>query len=220
MKKLIVIILFLHGAIVVGKCNNLQSAVMEAKVDDSTIQVIIQYELTVSKETNQIPFRLIEGDLATLSNLKVIMDGTTFPFELQSENARVKTGTLSFKKALTIGQSYRIKVEYQLNKGVLDKRLTIPVLFPDVTPIQADASFFTAQLWLPDQYVLESIFPAMRWTKKEGIYTFDLQVIPAWVKFDCYSGKLPLFGLERLVDVGVMVVLLGLIFVGWKKLKI
>ena len=93
----------------------------------------------------------------------------------------------------------------------------------DWKPAAATADAFQAVIQLSEEYSLRSVFPAMRWKidqqAAKSIYSFKLQTIPAWIKFKVFKGSPPLFSLELLVDLGVGLVLILLMLVGWKKLK-
>ena len=104
-----------------------------------------------------------------------------------------------------------------------DARTDTVIVFLSLDADSPNIYIQDADIQLPTEYSLQSIFPAMKWDKENqqsySRYYFNLQTIPAWIKFKIFRGSLPLFSLELLVDLGVGLVLILLMLVGWKKLK-
>lgn len=220
--KLLQVLIFM---IVLQVCSNAQSiqfGILRAEVSANLTQVSIQYEIKGDATLNQLPFRAIGWNQDQIEQVRVKINEKEIPLNLQMLNQRVAMGNMALKPTLSALKGQTFEVTYELSMGAQKGRLTIPVVFPDLQAEGSNNSFFSSTIRLEESYVLDAVFPAMTWKedKTKNDYHFELQVIPAWVKFHCYKGQIPFWRLERIVDVFVILVLLGLLLIGWKKIKL
>ncbi len=193
---------------------------LEKEVD--YLKVEITSTITVDSGALFIPLRVIGNGLEQLRNVEALIEMNKYQLELDRQNDRVAMAKIPFIPDIAADKPIELILTYQAPRGNSQK-ITVPVLFVDWKPEAASEDIFSAFIDVPEGYSLTSIFPSMRWKKevagKEYDYSFSLQSIPAWIKFKIYKGAFPLVTLDRLIDFGVLLVLLILILVGWRRLK-
>ncbi len=225
---LIVVLLICSFCVQAFSVNELEQARMEVDFDESlkNTMVRITCQIHLDSDVDRIPLRVVADERIALLNPKALIGGDTFEIDLKQINQRVARGNILGLRLSKSDSLLTLSIHYDLEGLVWNKKSVvtlIPVLFVDWKAEQASVDAFSAHLRLPKQYSLRSIFPAMIWKKKADedtdVYSFSLQTLPAWISCKIYIGPQPFFSLERLVDLGVILILLALMIIGWKKLK-
>ncbi len=206
--------------------NHLEHTKMEVMIFNTSepISVSISHTIHIDSNEQKIPLRVIGKSIAHIQKVKVRLEGQEYALNLNPINFKMSQGEIYLPAARVQSGQIKLEISYELNASTFDgkqKVVSIPILFVDWKPESAKAKAFVASIKADTRFALKSRFPAMKWKKESeenlNVYSFDLQVIPSWVKFKLYEGKLPLISLELLVDLGVIFVLLSLMFFGWKK---
>lgn len=201
---------------------------MEIDMEDLSDKIAIRVicKVAVDAGTNRIPLRMIGGENSALEIGLIRVEGREFSYELTNTNAKVQEGAILMRRPFIIDKEVEVIIDYKLGRIDPEKekhKLLLPLLFVDLEPGSTTSDTFDATISLSKEYALKGIFPAMKWEKLEegdlDVYSFSLQVIPAWVSFNLYKGQLPLFALEQVVDISVLLVLLVIFLVGWRKMK-
>ena len=195
---------------------------VDATQHPDTMHISIYFETSSDGTAQALPLRIIGNDLNTIVDLRCVLGTVNFPLEIDIQgNQRVGTGTLnlppSVEKDGTLAFGFRYKWPIQGNT------ITIPILHPKLPAASAESDTFESLITLPKDKVLRSQFPAMSWQKElkeeQVEYSFQLQVLPAWIKFKVYDDKSPFWSLERMVDFGVLLTLIVLGILGWNYLS-
>lgn len=225
---LMVLILLGNTQLRLFSANQLISAVMEVQLEESTDRIVVTINCRVSldSEIEQIPVRIVGDESIQILDPTLLIQGQIYPIDLKYLNQRVAKANILGIDQIGRDSLMDILIQYQVSTEAFQKRsktITVPVLFIDWKPEAASADAFKAIVQLPEGYSLRPVFPAMQWKKAQGasrsVYSFDLETVPAWVKFKVFRGSLPFFSLELLVDLGVITVLVFLMFLGLNKMK-
>lgn len=192
----------------------------------NTINVQITCQVRVDSEVAQIPVRVVADESIAIKNPIATIQNQDYKIDLKSINQRVAKGNILGLQFTGQDSLIDIIIRYELDGLDVKKtavKAIIPVLFIDWRPAQASADAFTAIIHLSKDQSLRSIFPAMNWKKhttaESDEYSFDLQTIPAWISFKLLEGEMPFFSIELLVDLGVILVLIILMAIGWQKFR-
>ena len=101
--------------------------------------------------------------------------------------------------------------------------LNIPIVYPENVKGQTGEGLFTAHVELPADIQVSEYFPVQRWITEPGPKTskhkLSLQAIPSVINIKGSTEPKSMRGTLLWVDLGVMIVLAGLLFLGWKKIK-
>ncbi|MEM6377520.1 MAG: hypothetical protein AAF705_04860 [Bacteroidota bacterium] len=207
----------------IASSQQLGAAKMTIDLTKTAVQINIEYQLTAEEPMDQLKLKGIGPDWLQMSDIQVQVQGKTYELTLEEEAHLVQALMVQFDDPLTIKESGSVIVSYQMRKPE-DKNqratYTIPVLYIDGKAAEASKDVFLVSLITQAGQTIQSIFPAMPWKKDaNNQYTFSMQVLPAWIKFNLYPGAAPFLTLERKVDFGVLFVLIGLLFFGAQRLK-
>ncbi|MEO0340281.1 MAG: hypothetical protein AAF242_13855 [Bacteroidota bacterium] len=201
----------------------LEGAQMDIDLTSTALQIDIAYRLTAGESMTQLKLKGIGPDWTQISNLQVQVQGKTYELMIEEEANLVQDLLVSLDTPLAINQVASCIISYQMRRLQAKNQrttYTIPVIYVDGEAAAADKDVFQARLIPEAGQTIQSIFPAMSWKKDaNGQYTFGMQVLPAWIKFNVYDGPAPFFTLERKVDFGVLLVLIGLLIFGAQRLK-
>lgn len=190
---------------------NIQS--ISAKIElssDNRTKVILQYQVD-SLPTN-VGFRIIRFGEVEISDLTFtskdgVLENTLVPgFPLM-------TGTLTLINPVKL-----ITISYVV-QSIESENKVIPIVLLVLKPPQAAKEVFSAGITYPDGYELQQSFPSLPWTETKLQSTFDMQVIPSVIKATLIPSGMAGLSPTTLIDIFVMISLLGLSYLGWRRLK-
>lgn len=102
-------------------------------------------------------------------------------------------------------------------------RLTIPIVYPDIPSEGNSKALFEAALEMDSKWNVYENFPAQTWsvesTDQSTVHNLSLQAVPSVIRIKGGIGPQPIFSMMNLVDGAIILVLLVLLFFGWKKIK-
>ncbi|MCE7992144.1 MAG: hypothetical protein HEP71_09190 [Roseivirga sp.] len=102
-------------------------------------------------------------------------------------------------------------------------KLTIPIVYPDIPSASDINNLFTAAIEIDTKWQIHENFPAQTWsvenTEQSTVHRLSLQAIPSVITLKGGTGAKPVFSMMNFVDGAVILVLLVLLFFGWKKIK-
>ena len=215
------VILLILPALALGQ--QLEEAQMEVDLRNTEIQVSIKYQLTSEESITQLKLKGVGPDWTAIRNLKAQVEGKIYDVVIEEEAKLVQDLLVSLDVPLAVNQAASCIISYQMRRPQAKNQrttYTIPVIYVDGEAAAADKDVFQARIITEVDQSIQSIFPAMPWKKEANEqYTFGMQVLPAWVKFNVYNGPAPFFTLERKVDFGVLLVLISLLIFGAQRLK-
>jgi len=189
---------------------------LSAKIElssNTNTKVTLKYQLDSLPAT--VGFRAIRFDDVVISNLSFSSENRTIEHVFDQSDFPLLTGRLriiSPKNIALITITYVVQSIDSANKS-------IPVVLLDLTPPQARNKVFTAEILYPSGYELQQSFPSIPWTESELRSEFDMQVIPSLVKAKIIPLGSAGISPTTLIDVFVMISLLGLSYIGWRRLK-
>lgn len=112
--------------------------------------------------------------------------------------------------------SYTISDALRLDGNAFD--LVFPILILNWPPTMAPPDMFRARLSLPHDLNIASAFPTVSRTSEvfdgRRVESFQLQVTPSVVRFRGFAGRMPFLTHGLMVDLGVALVLMGLLAYG------
>ena len=188
--------------------------------DQKVARVTFTYQLEQEGGSISLPLRMIGFRKGEIQNVRVETDTGFDSVLLKAKDHNVAVGQIELSSAQSQDSLATLVLSYELP---FSNRMTIPILLVDTEIVAARQASFQAQIKVPNDYAIRSVFPAMRWKanqRKEGkVYQFEMQAIPAWIKFRVFEGKAPFWSLERVIDWGIILLLVGLIAFGWKLFK-
>ena len=123
------------------------------------------------------------------------------------------------------GQDLQLRLDYKLAlvapESVLDFRL--PVIYPDMATVKPREGLFEAEVRLASFYQVYERFPTRTWTASAGhaftIHKLSLQSIPSMISMKGGTEKKPLLSVLNIVDALVILILVLLLTLGWKKIR-
>lgn len=210
------------------KAQELQTTEMTVDLNELTQKVRVQVVCTVllKENTRDIPIRTVGIGLGDLKNIAVLVEDQYFQWKLEPVNDKVAEGNIRVPGGFFAGNPIEVSFQYELGGQAFEKRWTdwiIPVIYVNWKALENEQQAFQATLSLPKDLFIRSIFPATKWPRAEvqdsAQYQFNLQVIPAWLKFKVYDHKPSPFNLNLLIDLGVILAILLLVYLGWKKFR-
>ena len=208
--------LFCLASLPLTGAGHLERLVMEIQLKESGTQIEVyeKCQVRLREFTGVIPLKAIIKDRVPLHSVTIKIAGKTYNLLLEPQDHNVWTGELDVGNIGLKGDSIALEITYGLSLGMVnlhEQRLTVPVLFVDWKPEQSSNHTFRCALEIDQEWGAIPVFPAVNWSsaKSDGkiMYQMSLQVVPAWVAFDFYQGKLPVMGFIHWVDLGVLVVM-------------
>ena len=205
----------------------LDARVPAAGSDDGTTEVEIGYRVVADRTVERIPLKALAFFGVTPTDVRVTVEGEAAGSGLDPSRPPLLSGGVRLDRPARAGDTLDLVVSYGLpaaipaTGGGFD--IVLPVLFVDWKPVGAPEDFFEATVRLPAAYSVEEAFPTVpKETRvRDGTrrYDFRLQTVPSLIRFRGEEGDPPFFTFSRLVDLGVVLILvLGGAF-GWRALR-
>lgn len=113
--------------------------------------------------------------------------------------------------------SYRVSGAVELQDGA--GRIRLPLLVLDLPLVGTTRSTFQTAIEVPEEWRVSGTFPSGLAATTPGIWTADLQVVPAFVSISARPDGAWRPGLPWALDVATVLILLGVGFVGWRHLS-
>lgn len=138
-------------------------------------------------------------------------------------NAKVMTGKIS--RLFTSGLGDKLTVFYRIPVPDMNDAfdLTLPIVYPDMPSESNIATLFSASLELPENANIYEQFPTQTWSIKSTpptkVHQLSLPAIPSVITLNRGTGPQPFFSTLRIVGGFIILVLLILLVLGWKKIK-
>jgi len=181
----------------------------------SNTKTIVTLHYQVDSIPASIVFRIIRFDEVEITNLTFSSENELLEHTFDQNDYPLLTGTLS---QVNPGITSLITITYLVQSvDFADK--AIPIVLLDLKPPQAANGVFTAEITYPDGYELQQSFPSIPWTESELQSSFDMQVIPSVIKATLIPSGNAVISPTTLIDIFVMISLIGLSYLGWRRLK-
>lgn len=113
--------------------------------------------------------------------------------------------------------SYRVSGALDLQDGAVRARL--PLLILDLPQAGTTRSTFRAAISVPEWWRVAGTFPSGLRAATPGVWSGDLQVVPAFVSISARTDARWRPGLPWALDVATVLILVGVSFVGWRHLS-
>lgn len=196
----------------------LNSALLNAILEGEarSVQIKTSYDLNVSK--GELTLKALNFPSAPLSPVRAYINSEKFDITFR-QNGKIASAPLNFSTAGTI----RLQLNYEVPLGQSDPfTLIIPVVYPDVAAREASQEFFNAAIQIKGFQIHEA-FPSATWTMDTkgdwNLHQLTLQAVPSMIKLKLGKGGRPLLSTLNLVDLAVILILVSLLIIGWKKIR-
>jgi hypothetical protein len=113
--------------------------------------------------------------------------------------------------------SYRVSGAVDLQDGA--GRVRLPLLVLDLPQVGTTRSTFQTAIEVPEEWRVAGTFPAGLRATTPGLWSADLQVVPAFVSIRARPDGAWRPGLPWALDVATVLILMGVGFVGWRHLS-
>ena len=166
--------------------------------------------MRIEDSITSIPFKAICHRKTSLEDITANLNGHNLQIQLNREKYPLITGTLQIPDELPRRELSRLILLYEM------EATPVPLLLANWKPKEAKAKVFQANIVLPDDYYIFESFPTVSWERQVSdqlsSFTFDLQVIPAWIDWKMQKGSAPFLSFNRIIDLLVITVLVLLGF--------
>ena len=196
----------------------INSVMVNAIVDDDSrsVQVKLYYDLSVSK--GETILKVLNFPSAPLSPVRAYVNGEIKDITF-TQQGKIASAPIHFNNSGKVG----LQLNYEVPLGTNDPvTLIIPIVYPDMPASEASQDFFNASIVL-EGYQIHEAFPSNSWSveKKDGwtLHELTLQAVPSMIKLKLGKGNKAMLSTLNLVDLAVIVILLILLALGWKKIR-
>jgi hypothetical protein len=187
----------------------------------SPIPVTLEYRLSPDPGAGSVDLSLLTPDGVALSDLRATGPGGESLLRLRELRPHYWTGSVPLPPGVT---SPSVLLRYTVDGGWSEEgRVTVPI--PAVTWVPADPSSgtFVATVRVPEGITVTESFPTSVTRRPEGseggLYEVALQSVPSLLILRIVHGEAPFLGLERILDILVVLALLGMGAAGVRYLK-
>lgn len=193
---------------------------------DATAGVRVHYRLWVPPGVTEVPITLLTPRPVAVVDLVARTPTRIVEVDLPSSGTAQRRGLVRFPGgppagALSLIFEYRVERSVRPAGAAIDA--VVPVLAVDWPPAEPLPGTFRARLTVPGNVAVYESFPTTltgpRSFGGRGLWDVELSVLPAYVRVRGRVGEPPLLSLGRVVDGGVLALLLVLGMVGWRRLR-
>lgn len=230
MRSYWLIILFLLGAIntqAQTEANSVKKAELNFAVADdakgSAFNVSITYHFT-QPISSDIELKVLNFDTPVANSVYFKADAQGAVQRVRFDgNDKIMSGKIarSFGRGLSSELTVFYRVPFLSNEKRF--RLTIPIVYPNIPSEANNKGLFEAAIEMDSKWNVYENFPAQTWsvetTDQSTVHSLLLQAVPSVIKVKGGVGPQPIFSIMNLVDGAIILVLLVLLFFGWKKIK-
>lgn len=205
----------------------LEATVPAAGPGAASTGVEIRYRVVADSAVRRIPLRGMAFFGATPAEVRATVGGEPAPAELDVEREPLLAGDVRLPGRTAPGDTLEVEVSYRLPAaipaagGSFD--VVLPLLYVDWRPAGAPEDMLEATIALPAAYSIQEAFPTVprEITTEAGTrrYGLRLQTVPSMIRFRGHEGDPPLLTFSRLVDLGVVLLLVVAGALGWRALR-
>ena len=183
--------------------------------------------IELEQELNRVSVRYFLDSLPEQVSFKIILFGEV---RIDNLTASVNQREVAHKLIVTdwpliegkvlnseVNGSATLEFNYDVSGADRDIGIT-PVVIPDLASPSNNPEAFSAQVNFSSDKGLTPLFPAVPWEMLESSASFTMQVIPSVIKMQRYDRGY-LGTMNSWVDGLVLVLLTGLFYLGWLRLK-
>lgn len=196
----------------------INSALLNAIVDPDSrsVQVKVYYDLNVS--VGEIELKALNFPMAPIGPVRAFINGEKREISFE-QNGKITSASLEFGYSGNVG----LQLNYEIPLGASDPfTLIIPVIYPDIKATEARQDFFNAAVQVKG-YQIHEAFPTASWSMETkgdwDMHSLKLQAVPSMLKLKLGIESRPLLSTLNLVDMLVLLILITLLAIGWKKIR-
>lgn len=138
-------------------------------------------------------------------------------------NDKIMAGKIAQSLAQSLGSELTVFYRVPFLSNEKRFRLTIPIVYPNIPSEGNNKGLFEAAIEMDSKWNVYEHFPAQTWsveiTDQSTVHNLSLQAVPSVITIKGGVGPQPIFSMMNLVDGAIILVLLVLLFFGWKKIK-
>lgn len=183
----------------------------------------VRYRVSPGGTLDSIPLTGIEFSGTRLRRLEAEIGGETVPVTLDRSRAPAIGGFVHLRSPSPSDDTLAVTLTYELDRAIPGSSrqfdLVLPLLLVDWTPAGAPDDMLRARVSIPASYSVQESFPTvpkeMQLSGDLRRYDFRLQVIPTMIRFRGHVGDPPVLSFSRLVDLGVLLLLIVAGALGW-----
>lgn len=181
------------------------------------LKVTLDYRLSFEDSILQIPLKALCHRETAIENVVINLNGQILEITFDDRKFPLITGNLILLETIQRRKESRLIILYEVKSTV------VPLLLVDWKPKEAKPQSFQAKISLPKSYFIFETFPTIPWNHQSSEYAeqynFDLQVIPAWIKWQARKGAIPFLTFYRKIDLFVIFTFLLIAFLIGRHLK-
>ncbi len=215
---LTVISLFVAFSLASQESTNIIRSSLRADIKkDDAIEVDLQFLISANQDTI-VDLKALSFENSSISNLKCFLNEIEIAIEFQ-KTKKIFSGRLKLEE----GEDQVLQFIYQLPLVSLDTKLVLPLIYPELPTVDPEQELFHGWLRIYRPLEVFEAFPTAGWqVKPESVFADHdllLQAIPSIITLQLGEGDKPFFSVMRLVDGFVILLLIGLMVAGWKKIR-
>ncbi len=202
--------------------DGIKGVLMNIKLEAASAEIQITYDLSLS-ESSDLQLKFLNFDAVPISDFQALVDGVMIKSSFMP-NGKMTTVKLLEQESFSAKGNSKLILNYQVPITSEDRfDLTIPVVYPDLSALNSDQEFFKGTLSTPEAYSIYELFPTSAWESQTTgfniIHSMTLQALPSMIKVRGGSSPKPFLSTLGLIDAVVILVLIVLMGLGWKKIK-
>lgn len=190
-------------------------------------RIELRYRLAATEEVGRVPVRGIAYLGVTPADVRATVDGVPARVRLEPARGALLSGAVELERPLAAGDTADLVLTYRVGSAIPASERTfdvvLPLLFVDWRPAGAPEDMLRATVSIPAGYSADEVFPTVprevTTVDDARRYSFRLQAIPSLVRLRGHAGEPPFLTFSRLVDLGVLALLMLAGGLGWWALR-
>ncbi|MGH9319537.1 MAG: hypothetical protein ACRD3V_06575 [Vicinamibacteria bacterium] len=209
------------AALLAGAGGEVLESRLRASIEEGPdVAVRLDYQIRLPEDAYRVSFSALEIGDAAVESFSASASGVSLPVEIEPRSGRMLRGVFEVPKGSV--SPIDIELRYVVRNGAVtsagDIRASLPLPILELSLADTGSTLFVAAVDLPPGLRIVDGFPSNSRAEAEGLYRWELPLVPTFLSFRATSGS-GFLSPPRLASTALVVLLVVAGFVGIKRAR-